>query len=39
MAALVATRWNPIIRPFYQRLRAVVEALKVALLMGGLSKL
>jgi transposase len=31
MAALVATRWNPIIRPFYQRLRAGGEALKVAL--------
>jgi hypothetical protein len=31
MAALVATRWNPIIRPFYQRLRAAGEAPKVAL--------
>jgi hypothetical protein len=32
-------RWNPIIRPFYKRLHAVGEALKVALLTCGLSKL
>jgi len=31
MAALVTTCWNPIIRPFYQRLRAAGEAPKVAL--------
>jgi transposase len=31
MAALVATRWNPVIRPFYQRLRAAGKAPKVAL--------
>jgi transposase len=31
MATLVATRWNPVIRSFYQRLRAVGKALKVAL--------
>jgi transposase len=31
MAALVATRWNPIIRPFYQCLRAASEAPTVAL--------
>lgn len=31
MAALVATRWNPVIRQFYQRLRAAGKAPKVAL--------
>jgi transposase len=31
MATLVATRWNPVIRPFYQRLRAAGKAPKVAL--------
>ena len=31
MAALVATRWNPVIRLFYQRLRAAGKAPKVAL--------
>jgi transposase len=31
MAALVATRWNPPIRAFYQRLRAAGKAPKVAL--------
>jgi transposase len=31
MTALVATCWNPIIRLFYQRLRAAGEAPKVAL--------
>jgi transposase len=31
MAALVATRWNPVIRLFYQRLRPAGKALKVAL--------
>ena len=31
MAALVATRWNPTIRAFYQRLRAAGKAPKVAL--------
>jgi hypothetical protein len=31
MAALVAKRWNPIIRPFYQCLRAASEAPTVAL--------
>lgn len=31
MAALVATRWNPVIRVFYQRLRAAGKAPKVAL--------
>ncbi len=31
MATLVATRWNPIIRQFYQRLRAAGKAPKVAL--------
>jgi len=31
MATLVATRWNPVIRPFYQRLRGVGKAPKVAL--------
>jgi transposase len=30
-AALVATRWNPVIRVFYQRLRAAGKAPKVAL--------
>lgn len=31
MAALVATRWNPVIRVFYQRVRAAGKAPKVAL--------
>mgnify|MGYP003433371643 FL=1 len=31
MATLVATRWNPVIRPFYQRLRDAGKAPKVAL--------
>lgn len=31
MATLVATRWNPAIRAFYQRLRAAGKAPKVAL--------
>lgn len=31
MAALVATRWNPVIRAFYQRLRTAGKAPKVAL--------
>ncbi|MGH7255688.1 MAG: IS110 family transposase, partial [Nitrospirales bacterium] len=31
MAALVATRWNPVIRQFYQRLRTAGKAAKVAL--------
>jgi transposase len=31
MAALVATCWNPIIRPYYQRLRAAGAAPMVAL--------
>ncbi len=31
MATLVATRWNPVIRPFYQRLRNAGKAPKVAL--------
>ena len=31
MAALVATRWNPVIRLFYQRLRTAGKAPKVAL--------
>jgi transposase len=31
MAALVATRWNPTIKRFYQRLRAASKAPKVAL--------
>jgi transposase len=31
MAALVATRWNPVIRSFYQRLRTAGKAPKVAL--------
>ena len=31
MAALVATRWNPIIRAFYQRLRTGGKPPKVAL--------
>jgi transposase len=31
MATLVATRWNPVIRQFYQRLRAAGKAPKVAL--------
>ena len=31
MATLVATRWNPVIRPFYQRLRAAGKPPKVAL--------
>ena len=30
MAAVVATRWNPVIRLFYQRLRAAGKAPKVA---------
>jgi transposase len=32
MGALVATRWNPIIRPFYQRLLAAGKPKKVALI-------
>jgi transposase len=31
MAALVAARHNPILRPFYQRLRAAGKPAKVAL--------
>jgi transposase len=31
MSALVATRFNPVIRPFYQRLRAAGKAKRVAL--------
>jgi len=31
MGALVATRWNPVIRAFYQRLRAAGKPIKVAL--------
>lgn len=31
MATLVATRWNPVIRQFYQRLRTAGKASKVAL--------
>ena len=31
MAALVATRWNPVIRVCYQRLRTAGKAPKVAL--------
>jgi transposase len=31
MGALVATRWNPVIRAFYQRLRAAAKPKKVAL--------
>jgi transposase len=31
MGALVATRWNPVIRAFYQRLRAAGKPKKVAL--------
>lgn len=31
MAALVATRWNPVMRLFYQRLRTAGKAPKVAL--------
>ncbi len=31
MGALVATRWNPVIRAFYQRLRAAGKPAKVAL--------
>jgi transposase len=31
MGALVATRWNPVIRTFYQRLRAAGKPAKVAL--------
>jgi transposase len=31
MAALVAARWNPVLRPFYQRLRAGGKPAKVAL--------
>jgi transposase len=32
MAALVAARWNPVLRPFYQRLRAAGKPAKVALI-------
>ena len=32
MATLVATRWNPVIRVFYQRLRTAGKAPKVALI-------
>lgn len=32
MSALVATRWNPIIQPFYQSLLAASEAPTVALM-------
>ena len=31
MAALVAARWNPILRAFYQRLRAAGKPAKLAL--------
>lgn len=31
MGALAATRWNPVIRAFYQRLRAAGKPAKVAL--------
>ena len=31
MSALVATRWNPVIRAFYQRLLAAGKPKKVAL--------
>jgi transposase len=31
MATLVVTRWNPVIRQFYQRLRAAGKAPKVAI--------
>jgi len=31
MGTLVATRWNPIIRPFYERLVAAGKPKKVAL--------
>ncbi len=31
MGALVATRWNPVLRQFYQRLRAAGKPAKVAL--------
>jgi len=31
MAALVAARWNPVLRPFYQRLRAAGKPAKLAL--------
>jgi transposase len=31
MAALVATKWNPLIKAFYARLRAAGKAPKVAL--------
>jgi transposase len=30
MAAVVASRWNPVLRPFYQRLRATGKPAKVA---------
>ena len=41
MAALVATRYNPVLRPFYQRLRAAGKPAKVALvaLMRKLAEL
>ena len=32
MAALVAARWNPVLRVFYQRLRAAGKPAKVALI-------
>ena len=32
MAAVVASRWNPVLRPFYQRLRAAGKPAKVALI-------
>ena len=32
MGALVAARWNPVLRPFYQRLRAKGKPAKVALI-------
>jgi transposase len=39
MATLVATRWNPVIRPFYQRLRAAGKPPKVALVAAAMRKL
>jgi transposase len=34
MATLVATRWNPVIRQFYQRLRAAGKAPKPDAILG-----
>ena len=41
MAALVAARYNPVLRPFYQRLRATGKPAKLALvaLMRKLAEL